>query len=319
MWVGVVAPDEVTPISQDELVPTVHASATHGEVPALHSRVRKGSLHRTFRVATTMVGVVTVAWLDYWTGTEISFSVFYLAPIALLTWWHGRRLGFVPAVFSSAAWYWADVYGGHVYSHAAIPMWNAVVRLIFFCVAVEAIHRVRVSVQDANTLARIDSLTGLCNARAFRESGETELARCRRYPAAFSLAYIDVDDFKKVNDSLGHDEGDRVLSSVGATLLAHMRRVDVPARLGGDEFAVLLPQTDADAARAALEKLRNELDARARTAGWPVSFSIGIASFEKPPASVADMIRRADEVMYAVKHSGKNAIAQRTFGGTDSP
>ena len=272
-----------------------------------------GGMGRVARGAAAFVGVLLIAVLDWATGIEISFSIFYLAPLVWLAWRNGRRVGLPIAVLAAGAWYVADRAGGQHYSHELIPIWNAFVRLGFFVLAVEAMHRLHLAMSEAEQLARTDALTGLCNLRAFRDVMALELARSRRYDRPFSVAYLDVDDFKLVNDRLGHDTGDRVLQQVSRVLSKNLRSVDVPARLGGDEFAVLLPETDGDQARALIGKLQGLLETVATTNRWPISFSIGVASFSTPPESVEGVIRCADELMYEVKHSGKSAVRVQTY------
>ncbi len=112
--------------------------------------------------------------------------------------------------------------------------------------------------------------------------------------------------------------GDTVLQEVGNVLRHKLRQVDCPARLGGDEFAVLLPHSNAAAAAAAMQKVRLELGRRAKQEGWPITFSVGIATFTNPAESVDEMIRRADQLMYTVKHGGKNNVLAQTFPGSSA-
>jgi diguanylate cyclase (GGDEF)-like protein len=118
---------------------------------------------------------------------------------------------------------------------------------------------------------------------------------------------MDLDQFKAVNDSLGHAVGDRLLCVVAEALKAHSRAADTVARMGGDEFAVLLPETNLEGAKAFLEGLRARLLQAMRANRWPVTFSIGSVTFSRAvPAE--EMIRRADVLMYAVKQRKKDAI-----------
>jgi diguanylate cyclase (GGDEF)-like protein len=119
---------------------------------------------------------------------------------------------------------------------------------------------------------------------------------------------MDVDDFKLVNDRLGHSTGDRLLRTVAETLKEHSREVDVVARLGGDEFAVLMPETGERAARVAVARLRRRLLESSRAEGWPVTFSFGVVTWAAPPPSVDEMLRAADELMYAAKREGKDGV-----------
>jgi diguanylate cyclase (GGDEF)-like protein len=162
-------------------------------------------------------------------------------------------------------------------------------------------------------VARTDFLTGLANRMLFFATAEAEIKRSHRYHLCLSAAYIDIDNFKQVNDRFGHAVGDRMLSMIAEAIRHNVRSVDLAARLGGDEFAVLLPQTDAASAKAALSKLKHLLQRVADENQWPVTFSCGVVTFLKPPASADEMIRRADEIMYAAKAESKNALRAAVF------
>jgi len=165
------------------------------------------------------------------------------------------------------------------------------------------------SLQKERELARQDPLTGLANRRAFLETSEAEKERSRRYHHCFNIAYIDLDGFKKINDTLGHAVGDQVLKQVAATLRANLRSTDAVARLGGDEFAILLVQTDAASAERVLRKLHELLRGSMKANGWNVDFSIGLASYLCPPESIDTIIQTADGLMYSVKARGKGNLA----------
>jgi len=158
-------------------------------------------------------------------------------------------------------------------------------------------------------LARIDSLTGLANRRAFYESTELERKRALRHARPLSLAYLDLDNFKQVNDRNGHEVGDELLACVGGIMRANLRAEDLVARLGGDEFAVLLPESDYQAASIAVAKLHRILSDEMQKHCWPVGVSMGMVTFESIPENVEDMVHAADELMYTVKHNGKNRVA----------
>jgi diguanylate cyclase (GGDEF)-like protein len=166
--------------------------------------------------------------------------------------------------------------------------------------------------------ARTDPLTSLSNRRAFVEAAWLELERGRRHSRPLSLLYIDCDDFKLVNDRLGHVAGDAVLSAVGATLRQAVRGLDTVARLGGDEFGVLLPEVDRAGAVALADRLRVQLREALAGRGDAVTFSIGVATFLRPPASVDEMILRADELMYQAKRSGKDRWKAGSWDATES-
>jgi diguanylate cyclase (GGDEF)-like protein len=183
-----------------------------------------------------------------------------------------------------------------------------VLALIVLAWAGSLASRVKQQTHALENLARSDFLTGVRNRRAFYEAGENEVRRARRYKRPFAIAYFDLDNFKFVNDTLGHAEGDRLLLTVAGVLRTHTRATDVVARLGGDEFAVLLPETTGDAAQAVFEKLRAALLEAMQEESWPVTFSVGGIVAETPPANFEALVKDADQLMYTVKKSGKNRL-----------
>ncbi len=259
--------------------------------------------------AVTAMGVALVALLgalDHLTGYEISFSVFYLAPIALVTWYARRSHGYALAVISAVVWLTVDLTAGSAYSHWLIPAWNATVRLAFFVITATLLGQLKLRLRIEAALARTDELTQVMNARAAREviSRLLQLGRRHRHPSA--LGFVDLDNFKAVNDSRGHAEGDRLLQTVAAALRGHVRESDVVGRLGGDEFVVFLPETGLAAARETFAKLHHKLIQCTRA--WPVGFSIGVAVFDQAPDGIDPAFRQADALMYRAKRGGKNRI-----------
>jgi diguanylate cyclase (GGDEF)-like protein len=189
----------------------------------------------------------------------------------------------------------------------ASECWNAVAHLAFFLMIIGMLVRLRVAQERERRLARTDGLTGLMNTKAFRETAERELARSTRDGTALSIAFIDCDNFKTVNDTLGHLEGDQLLQAVAQVMDRSVRTMDVPCRMGGDEFAILLP----GAAQKDAERLRTNLQARMDESAWPVTFSMGVAVYETLPESVDSLIQGADVLMYEVKQQTKDAVAYK--------
>jgi len=174
--------------------------------------------------------------------------------------------------------------------------------------------KLRGALEREKNVARIDFLTGVLNRRGFYEMAGTESQRSRRYKRPLSLVYVDIDNFKGVNDSLGHESGDELLTHVAAAIQGAVRGTDVVGRLGGDEFSVLLPETDHENGMVVVEKVRRQLRESMRKRNWPVTFSVGVTSFRTAPESVDEMIREADRVMYSVKLKGKDAVAAQAVG-----
>jgi len=167
-------------------------------------------------------------------------------------------------------------------------------------------HRVRLALEQERDASRSDFLTGLTNRRAFYEMGEFEAKRAKRYKRSLTLLYIDVDNFKVVNDSLGHQAGDDLLVQVANTIKNGVRQTDIAARLGGDEFAVLLPETDAPGGTTVSTKLQQVLSAEMQKNGWPVTFSLGCVTSNETQLDFDDLVKEGDSLMYQSKKSGKN-------------
>ncbi len=260
--------------------------------------------------------VAAVAFLDHITGFEISFSIFYLIPISLTAWYLGRAQGLALSLLSAAAWLAVDLTAGHRYSSDLIPFWNGVVRLGFFALVTSLLVLSKTNLQRVERLARIDALTGVLNSGTFRETVMEMIRLAARSGQSLVLAYVDLDDFKTVNDTLGHAEGDRVLREVATTLTHNVRRTDIVGRLGGDEFAMLFPDTREQGAREVLDKIRSHLSRLTREHDWPIGFSIGAAVFSVPPKNPEEAIAQADALMYRGKQAGKN---QTVFHEVSAP
>jgi len=168
-------------------------------------------------------------------------------------------------------------------------------------------RRLALALDNEKYLSRSDFLTGLPNRRAFEETFDMECKRSRRYNRPITLVYMDLDNFKQVNDGQGHQTGDEVLVAVAASLRTNLRATDCVARLGGDEFAILLPETDEAAAQIIMRKLNAVLQTLLSTSNWPIGFSFGVVTFPVPLDSLDAMLERADKLMYDAKHGGKGA------------
>ena len=254
--------------------------------------------------------IVILGIIDTMTGYEASFAVFYLIPVSLVSYFANRSIGLFIAVVSAAVWLAADLAAGHVYTHPITSLWNAGTRLGSFSVVVVLLASLRQAFEHEQKLARSDFLTGAANARSFYEVANMEIKRSRRYHHPFSVAHMDVDNFKAVNDTLGHSAGDDLLRAIVNLIQSQLRETDVLARLGGDEFALLLPETDQKAAQATLEKIKKHLMDEVEKQQWPISFSIGVLTCVDAPQSVDVLLKLADALTYEGKNSGKNTIIQ---------
>jgi len=266
-----------------------------------------------FFITIGLMLVMLLGCIDYLTGYEIAFSIFYLVPVAMVTWYTGRWYGILISLASSLSWFLADVMAGHIYSTPFITYWNTSVSLGFFLIVTFILSKLKAELKRERILAQTDFLTGIANAAYFSELMTWEINKCRRNMNPLTLAYIDCDNFKAVNDNSGHHAGNNLLRLVANTIKNTIRETDMVARLGGDEFAVLLPETGAEQANLVIRKIQNDLLRAMRKGDWPITFSIGVVTYIKSPDSVDDVIGSADRLMYAAKSSGKNMIKHEIF------
>jgi diguanylate cyclase (GGDEF)-like protein len=255
---------------------------------------------------------VALGIIDYYTGYELTFFTFYLVPILWVTWVVGTNPGYLVAITSVFAWGIADTLSGHHYSADGFLVWDVLMRLVFFVGNVYMITKLRSAIEREKEQGRLDHLTGVANSKAFFELTQLEIQRCRRNSKPLSVAFLDCDNFKEVNDRFGHSKGDEFLQQVANTLKKGLRSTDILARVGGDEFAVVLPDANAQDANTIFVRLRNALSEVMRDKGFNVTMSVGVASFSKPPEEAKAVIAQADEFMYAVKRHGKNRVNIQT-------
>jgi diguanylate cyclase (GGDEF)-like protein len=253
--------------------------------------------------------IIVLAGIDKITGYELSISVFYLIPISIAAWYGSRLMGYIVSGLSAGTWMIVEATSSIPYSQSWILFWNSAVRMIAFVIVAYLIAELRTQLQRQEQLARTDNLTGLLNRAGFFERAQLAANAASRYGYAIAIAYIDLDGFKKINDTLGHLQGDEALKAVGDILGGSSRDSDVVARIGGDEFVVLLPDTTLAGAHAYFDKLHLELRRGIRLKGWStLDLSIGAVVYEEAPFDLFDALRAADNLMYRAKRSGKTGV-----------
>lgn len=192
---------------------------------------------------------------------------------------------------------------------ALVPL---LVGTILTFVFVHMLNQLETAELELRKLAITDELTGVYNRRYFLDSAEKEIARSLRFGKPFCSILLDIDGFKRINDSFGHGAGDEVLIAVSSTCLRHCRKIDTFARYGGDEFYFLLPectkeeaQTFAERIRSAVERIRIDYDGES----IPITASLGVQAFAGAQDSLDRLLIRTDNAMYAAKQSGKNTVS----------
>ena len=266
-----------------------------------------------------ILALLILSVIDYFSGIELSFAIFYLVPTSLAAWGMGRGSGFLFSLVSAVVWLSVNQLAGEQLSHPLMLYWNAFTRFSFFSIVSALIAELHQLLNAERRLARTDTLTDLLNRRAFYDAVMLETYRARRFHHPFSLLYIDLDNFKAINDQLGHSVGDSLLSTVANRMVDCLRKMDLVARLGGDEFAVLLPETDQAAVKILASRLQQFLFEEMQQHHWPVTFSIGALTCHNPPHSFEELLQAADSLMYEAKTAGKNAIAFSDFQSPDIP
>ncbi|MGZ9166530.1 MAG: GGDEF domain-containing protein [Anaerolineales bacterium] len=271
-----------------------------------------------FWAITGLVIIGLLGILDYLTGNEITLSLFYLVPIVMVTWAIDHKTGLFMSFMSALTLLGAEIAAGQTYSHPIFYFLNTLVRALFYVVVVYLVAELQKSRKEELLAARTDFITGAVNARYFNELLQMEISRIRRYPHPITLVYMDVDNFKLVNDLFGHRIGDEVLRCIANELKSQLRITDTVARLGGDEFVMLLPSTRQTEARLVVSKVYTNLSEKMRQRNWPVTFSMGAVTCEFSPYSAEQLVNMADELMYEVKNSTKNDVRFRTWAGNKS-
>ncbi|HVN32769.1 MAG TPA: GGDEF domain-containing protein [Thermoanaerobaculaceae bacterium] len=270
--------------------------------------MERGAAGWRVRVAVTgAILALLIGVAEYLTGQEVTFLIFYTLLIAAVGWRAGRSPALVVVAAASIGWVVSHAIGlGR--SDVPILLWSWLNRTFIFLVA--AVFSDLLSHQMV--LAQTDPLTNLPNRRALLNRLKATLFRGARVRTSISLAYIDLDNFKAINDRFGHGVGDTVLQRIGETIRVTIRAGDLPARVGGDEFVVVfwrLPKKDS--LRIARRLVRRITELGEQYQGADLGASIGVASFERLPDRPEAMLEEADRALREAKKTGKGQVVWR--------
>lgn len=255
-----------------------------------------------------IAGLVIVAFIDYITGIEIRIFPLYYLPLMLAAWRLPRGVTITYAVSAAVIWALVMYVSGREYSTGVFWLINLLTQGSAFLLVSILVNKLNAVIERERKLSHTDLLTGLPNRRDFFEKSRLAVARCRLSMKPVTVGYIDLDNFKRANDTLGHEHGDELLQTVADTFRHCLRSGDICARMGGDEFVVLLPETDFEHAGPILERIREELADNKEFSRSGVTASIGAITYSSAPQLVDDMIAGADEMMYRVKGGSKNRV-----------
>lgn len=287
---------------------------TLARVPPGRKRPLDVRKQRVLAVTLALAALAALLALRIATGAEYAFASLALLPVIAAAWYSGVICGQVMAVIGAGIWIVGDVQSGQ-YDWQSSALWaNCLPRLVTYAIAAALTCSVARQLRRERELARSDALTGLANRRLFVQRCDIELERSRRYGHSLGMLYLDLDNFKQLNDRLGHAAGDQALIAVAEALRDVTRSADLVARLGGDEFAVLLVEVDIQSASHTTSRISEEVNGA--LAQFPeLSSSTGLAWFEGAGQSVAEMMAIADAVMYGVKRNSPGSYGVKNSSG----
>jgi diguanylate cyclase (GGDEF)-like protein len=287
--------------------------------PSVYQRQLRNFVSRLTWAQTALIGVFGVAiaanldWvIDHYLAYYFAHTSIYMLPVGFVAWAGGMRLGALTSALAAASE--AAVSTGHLEGRDFRVLVSVfVLELATLLVVSYVMAKLRYLHEEEKYLSRTDQLTGLANSRAFWESMELEIERMKRSLQPLTVLFIDVDDFKQVNDGYGHREGDRILRTIATALTDVTRSVDSVARLGGDEFVALLPGAGATAGKLVADRLRYALEIADTHPEIRPKVSMGLATFRTPPDTTEALLHAADMLMYEAKTTGKNKVAVRIY------
>lgn len=251
---------------------------------------------------TILIGTLRVE-----SGAEFSVSSLMILPVIALAWFGGRLNGMLMAFIAALVWIVAGFTAELEFSYAWIPWLNFLTRILTFGLVVHLVSQTRLHLKQESFAALHDPLTRLANRRGFIEAATKEVERLKRSGRSLAFVFLDLDNFKALNDTLGHEVGDNALLATAKVLEGELRSTDIIARMGGDEFSAVLPEINYDDAVEA-GKTISEIVNLALVQFPPVAASLGIVWFENGNQSIATMIKAADVLMYEVKKNGKGTV-----------
>lgn len=275
-------------------------------------RSRLGPASRAVILALAATAIIALGLVRMATDAEYAFASLSVIPVIAAAWWCGLYPSMLLAALAAVSWGIGDFASNRVYSSEWIPVINAATRAMTYIVVVLIVSWLKSLLARTEHMAAHNHLTGLLNRQAFGDFGNEEIERCRRYKHSLALVFIDLDNFKKLNDTQGHHVGDKALEATADALHHVLRASDILGRLGGDEFAVILPEIDYESATETGQKILSAIR-QAMQEYPPVSASVGVAWYRTPRERFAEMLNAADALMYEVKQQRKSGVLARSL------
>jgi diguanylate cyclase (GGDEF)-like protein len=263
----------------------------------------------------SLLGVVVIGLANYFVEAAVRIDLWALliVPISVVAWTYSLRFSLAFASFLGIV---GTVSNGIAERFTVASATGEVVLLVAsFLFAAVVVSYLAATLTRQTHLASFDALTETVNTTSFDEIVGRELARGKRYDRPTTVAFLDVDNFKKINDAHGHQVGDDALQCVATAMRQQVCGTDTVGRLGGDEFGILLPEASEQAARVVLDRIQTRVRELAAENIWPISVSIGATTVAgaRSDVTVDEVIKHADDVMYRVKSATKDGVLIEAF------
>lgn len=269
-----------------------------------------GFIPENIAVFGSYLAISLIFVLDVISDSEISFHLLYVFPLIFIA-LHSSQISWVAgAVAFSISLQLIEL---HFFQDRVVGIPIYLFLLIAFSNVIGAViaRHSRAHTLEVKLLSTIDPLTQLCNRRGLDKAMERELLRLRRYGGHFSLALIDLDGFKGLNDTMGHKAGDQALILLADILRSQLRQTDTICRLGGDEFVVLMPNTEATDCHALCHLLCHTIRTKlTEVCSYPLSASIGFTTVENSTTVSVDTLSVSDRALYQAKAAGKGCVVR---------
>lgn len=268
--------------------------------------MQAGTVRFRNEIAAIALGLSAIALgflIDVTTGRDLSLSLVYVGGVAFMAWAGSFRVGVLGAGGAGMARLVDSLVHADRVGTALANAATAFVLLIFVSAVVDRLHR---ALDREASQARYDTLTGLPNRRACDERAALELARLQRSGSALSVAYLDFDGLKQINDDRGHAAGDAALIHFAKMAQTELRPTDLLSRIGGDEFVLLLPDADYEEATTVIRRIQSRLaDA---DSGEPASVTVGLVTWRSAPRNLEDLFVEPDALMYRAKRDRTKGV-----------
>lgn len=286
----------------------------------------RGPVARAAWAVVVLLSITSVGWLDASVDPDVGFSLFYLLPVAAIAWRWGLGPAMAAACLAGLTRFVSGLIGRGEEA-LLLVLWNSLNHLAVFMatglfLALLRRERARLArlLSLETELASTDPLTGLPNWRGLSDHLRREISRSLRHNVPLCVGYLDLDNFKQINDKYGHGTGDMLLRKIGALFREAIRPEDLAARVGGDEFVLVFNSPDPVAAGRLGQRLICRIEILGRE--YPdcsLGASLGVACFPIPPERPEELVSRADAAMYQAKQECKGTIWVVGPDGQDGP